>query len=164
MTQGSTPASPLVSPEDRRQHLDFIQAIITRMSSASTTSKSWLMPVVTATYGYALTAHADSVALLGIAAVLLFAYLDANYLRQEQRFRRLYKAVAEGSNDIAAFSLQPDDVPNPASARSAEDWAKWMPRWVNRLLPGPSVWFSWAVGPFYVALVVVGIVIAVRVR
>ena len=45
---------------------------------------------------FALTKSADSIALLGLAAVLLFAYLDANYLRQEKRFRRLYVAVAAG--------------------------------------------------------------------
>ena len=131
------------------------------MSAASSTTKSWLMPVITATYGYALTKCADSVAILGVAAVLLFAYLDANYLRQEQRFRRLYKVVAEGGDGIEAFSLQPDDVLFATPEKSAEDWAKWMPRWINRYLPGPSVWLSWAVGPFYLALIAVGVFISI---
>lgn len=152
-----------IEPDDRRKHLDFIQATITRMSSASTTTKSWMMPIVTATYGYALTKNVRSVALLGVAAVVLFAYLDGNYLRQERRFRRLYKAVAEGKNEIAVFSLNPDDVTLDRSGKSTEDWAKWMPRWINRFLPGPDVWFSWSVGPFYLALVAVGIAIAIRV-
>ena len=153
-----------IDADDRRKHLDFIQSIITRMSSASITTKSWLMPVITATYGYALTKRADSVAMLGIAAVLLFAYLDANYLRQEQRFRRLYTAVTEGSNDIASFSLKPDDVLMPSSEKHSENWGKWMPRWINHLLPGPTVWTSWAVGPFYLALVAVGVFITCWVR
>ncbi len=151
-----------LEPEDRRKHLDFIQATITRMSAASTTTKSWMLPVVTATYGYALTQNSTSVALLGVAAVLLFAYLDANYLRQEKRFRRLYKAVAEGRDRIAVFSLNPADVAPPDNGKSAEEWAGWMPRWINRFIPGPVVWASWAVGPFYVALVTVGVVIAIR--
>src|SRR3954447_8192400 len=99
-----------IEPEDRRKHLDYIQATITRMSAASTTSKSWMMPIVTPTYGYALTKKAGAIALLGLAGVVLFAYLDANYLRQEKRFRRLYKAVAEGENRITVFSLNPDDA------------------------------------------------------
>jgi len=149
-----------IEPDDRRKHLDFIQATITRMSAASTSAKSWMLPLVTATYGYAITQDAVSVALLGIGAVLLFAYLDANYLRQEKRFRRLYKAVAEGSNEIAVFSLNPDDVVPPQNGESDEEWADWMPRWVNRFLPGPVVWASWSIGPFYSALVVAGVVIA----
>ena len=153
-----------VEPDDRRKHLDFIQATITRMSSASTTAKSWMIPVVTATYGYALTRNVRSVALLGVAAVLLFAYLDANYLRQERRFRRLYKAVAEGKNEIAVFSLNPDDVNLDRSGKSTEDWAKWVPRGINRFLPGPDVWLSWSVGPVYFALAAVGTAIAIKVR
>ncbi len=150
----------LIEPEDRRKHLDFIQATITRMSSASTTAKSWMLPVLTLTYGYSITKKMESIALLGVGAALLFAYLDANYLRQEKRFRRLYKAVAEGRDEVAAFSLNPDDItPDPWDG-SDEDWAKWMPRWINRFIPGPAVWFSWAIGPFYLALVIAGVAIA----
>lgn len=61
--------------EDRRKHLDFIQAVVTRISAASTSTETWLLPVVTATPRYALTNNAECVALLGIAAVLLFAFL-----------------------------------------------------------------------------------------
>lgn len=160
--QLSDTGGTFIEPEDRRKHLDFIQATITRMSAASTTTKSWMLPILTATYGYALAQSARPVALLGIAAAMLFAYLDANYLRQEKRFRRLYKAVAEGSNRIAAFSLNPDDVTPEENGRSTEEWARWMPRWINRLIPGPVVWASWAVGPFYAALVGLGIVIALK--
>jgi hypothetical protein len=151
-----------ISPDDRRKHLDFIQATITRMSAAATTTKSWMLPVVSATYGYALVQKATSVAVLGIATVFLFAYLDANYLRQEKRFRRLYMAVAEGKDRIAVFSLNPDDATQPENGKSSEEWAKWMPRWINRLVPGPAVWTSWSIGPFYAALLVAGIVVAVR--
>lgn len=149
-----------MEPEDRRQHLEFIQAIITRMSAASSTTKSWLLPVTTATYGYALTQNSCQVAMLGVAAVLLFAYLDANYLRQEKRFRRLYKAVAEGSEDVAVFSLNPDDVPPLSSDKFSEEWGASMPRWVNGLLPGPAVWTSWSIAPFYLALIAVGVIAA----
>jgi len=149
-----------VDPEDRRKHLDFIQSTITRMSSASTTTKSWMMPVVTATYGYALTRNADSVALLGIGAVLLFAYLDANYLRAEKRFRCLYEAVAAGRSGIAVYSLNPFDAAQDGGRKFDDDWPTWVPGWVNRFLPGPRVWASWAIGPFYLGLVALGIFIA----
>jgi histidine triad (HIT) family protein len=59
------------------------------VSAASTAAKSWMLPGVTVTYGYAITQSAASVAQLDVGATLLFAYRDANYLRQEKRFRRL---------------------------------------------------------------------------
>ncbi|WP_245990866.1 hypothetical protein [Bogoriella caseilytica] len=144
-------------PEDTRKHLDFIQAVVTRMSAASSTAKAWLLPVVTAAYGYALTQKDDSIALLALGATLLFAYLDANYLRQEKRFRSLYRAVAEGKHDIAPFSLRPEDIPSDFSKKDKGDWPGKTPKWINRLLPGPSVWLSWSIMPFYLPMALVGI-------
>ena len=67
------PKPPQRDPEDTRKHLDFIQAIVTRMSAASSTAKAWLLPVVTAAYGYALTQNAESVALLGVGVTVSLA-------------------------------------------------------------------------------------------
>lgn len=150
--------------EDRRKHLDFIQAIITRMSAASSQAKAWLLPVVTAAYGYALVKHADSVAALGMVAVALFAYLDANYLRQEKRFRCLYKCVAKGEATIEAFSLQPDDLPLSVRTKDKGDWPTGTPRIINQLIPGPNVWLSWSIAPFYGGLLIAGLWIAIRLR
>lgn len=82
MTQATEYASP--TREDLRKHLDFIQALVSRMSAASSSSKGWLLPVATAAYGFALTKHSGSVGLLGVFAVLVFSYIDANYLKQER--------------------------------------------------------------------------------
>lgn len=49
------------------KHLEFIQAIVARMAQSSVQTKSLLLPVVVATYGYALTQKSVSVSLLGIA-------------------------------------------------------------------------------------------------
>lgn len=149
--------------EDRRKHLDFIQAVVTRMSAASSQAKAWLLPVVTAAYGYALTQRADSVAWLGVMATLVFAYLDANYLRQEKRFRSLYKAVASGTSSIGAFSLQPDDLPPETPREDRGDWPEGTWIWINRFLPGPRVWRSWSIACFYGPLALGGVVIACRV-
>ncbi len=150
---------PKRDPEDTRKHLDFIQAVVTRMSAASSTAKAWLLPVVTAAYGYALTQNADSVALLGLGATLLFAYLDANYLRQEKRYRCLYRAVAEGDPDIEAFTLSTKSLPARFTCDETGGW-KNAPERLEKLLPGPSVWRSWSIAPVYLPLVLVGIFIA----
>lgn len=157
-----TNPQPGTDPEDRRQYLGFIQSVITRMSAASTQAKGWLLPVVTATYGYALTQKADSVALLGIAAVLIFALMDANYLNQERSFRVLYDTVVRG-DDIPAFSMNPS-----LAAPSGQDATTSIPkRWLRSIrgwFPPWKVWTSWAVAPFYGTLIIVGAAIWVKVR
>lgn len=134
-----------VSPEDRRQHLSFIQAIVTRMSQASSSSKTWLLPIVTLTYGYAITKTEWWIAVLGALAVVIFGLLDANYLKQERAFRKLYDKVASGG-DIPAFSL------NPALAGPAGTKVNYWPDWQDVR--------SWAVAPVYGPLLVAGVAIA----
>ncbi|GAB3077558.1 hypothetical protein GCM10027053_47530 [Intrasporangium mesophilum] len=131
-------------PEDRRQHLSFIQAVVTRMSQASSSSKSWLLPIVTATYGYAISQHSAGVALLGILAVVVFGVLDANYLKQERAFRKLYDDVAVGRN-VTAFSMNPA-LPSP-DGKNVNYWPDW--RDVK----------SWAVAPVYGPLLAAGLAI-----
>ena len=139
-------SSEEVSPEDRRQHLSFIQAVVTRMSQASSSSKTWLLPIVTLTYGYAITQEQFWVAVLGVAAVAIFGLLDANYLKQERAFRKLYDKVASGG-DIPAFSLDPA-LAGPAGSR-----VNYWPDWED--------FRSWAVAPIYGPLVIAGISIAI---
>lgn len=135
-----------VSPEDRRQHLSFIQAIVTRMSQASSSSKTWLLPLLTLTYGYAITKNQSWIAVLGALAVVIFGLLDANYLKQERAFRKLYDKVTSGG-DIPAFSL------NPALAGPAGTKVNYWPDWEDIR--------SWAVAPIYGPFLLAGIAIAV---
>jgi histidine triad (HIT) family protein len=154
----STPISP--SDEDRRKHLDFIQAIVTRMSAASSSAKGWLLPVVTATYGFALTQYSRAVTLLGLAAVALFMLLDANYLRQERAYRRLYDTVAKGTREVPPFSLDPSDADDPIPA--SVGWRKRLRKLIGRWLPSWRVWSSWSILPFYGALLLIGVGIYIR--
>jgi len=152
MTQSNDKASR--TPEDVRKHLDFIQAVVTRMSAASSGAKGWLLPVVTAAYGYAITKPVAQVALLGVLAVVLFAFLDANYLRQEQAYRGLYDAVASGERDVPLFSLDVTKATDPKPAPTtwyAKTWG-----WIRRWVPEWRVWLSWSIAPFYGTLTVVG--------
>lgn len=170
-------------PEDRRKHLEFIQAIIARMSAASASAKGWLLPVVTAAYGYALTKDSWPVALLGLGASAMFAFIDAHYLEEEKKYRRLYNAVAGGEQQIPPFSLDPSQADRPLSEQQAVDlppgrlrrllkWA-WkaikkavrhvVPRCVRRRveswIPEKAVWCSWSILPFYAGFIAVGLAI-----
>jgi hypothetical protein len=148
-----------VDPEDRRKHLDYIQAHVIRMSTASSTAKGWLLPVVTAAYGFSVSAKEGSIALLGVAAVLLFGFLDANYLRQERAFRRLYDAVARQTRAVPLFSLNTAEADDPIPA-ATDTWGK-VKTAVHRWFPGRTVWLSWSIAPFYGPFVVIGCVIAI---
>lgn len=151
--------------EDRRRHLDYLQAVITRMSSASSATKGWLLPVVTATYGYALTAGEAGVALLGIAAVAIFSLMDANYLGQERAFRDLYDRVArlKSGEPVPAFAMNPAwAAPAEDDESGAESRRRFLVRsWtaIKDWFPTGVVWSSWAVAPFYGPFAVLGVVI-----
>lgn len=132
-------------PEDRRQHLAFVQAVITRMAQSSATAKTWLLPIVMATLGFAFTQHQPFVALLGAVATLIFALLDANYLKQERAFRSLYDKVAAGDR-LPQFAM------NPALAASEGRQNYW---------PDAKDLLSWSIAPFYLPLVLVGIGLSV---
>lgn len=137
--------NPMPSPEDRRQHLGFIQAAVTRLAQASSSAKSWLLPIVTATYGYAITKDAPLVAMIGVLAVAIFALLDANYLKQERSFRTLYDKVAEGG-PMPPFSMNPTLTGSPSNRRNY--W------------PDAQDWRSWSVAPIYLPLFSAGVAIA----
>jgi len=150
-------SNPSLDPEDKRKHLDLIQAVVTRMSAASSNAKSWLLPVVTAAYGFALTSSSGSVATLGIVAVLLFSYLDANYLRQERAYRVLYDVVALGEKQVPRFSLNTGHANEPLPDTDALTKKQKVGVIVKRWLPGWRIWISWSIAPFYGTLLVLGI-------
>jgi len=138
--------------DDRRKHLDFIQAAVSRMSSSSSTAKGWLLPVVTATYGYAVSKRAAEVALLGLAAAGLFAFLDAHYLRQERAFRALYRAAVQGT--VATYEMSNGSYfrkPSGGENDQREKNCRW-----------PAVIKSWSLGGFYGPLIVVGLIVLGR--
>lgn len=147
-------SGPPITPEDRRQHLDYIQAVVTRQSAASSSAKGWLLPIVTATFGFALTQDSWPLAALGMVTVVLFAYLDANYLRSEKQFRRLYNTVARSIRKVPLYTLDPVDAdePLPDDAPVPSKWKKA----VNAYLPERSIWASWSIAPFYIALLLLG--------
>ena len=145
---------PPIAPEDRRKHLDYIQAVVTRQSAASSSAKSWLLPIVTATFGFALTQHSWALAALGMIAVVLFAYLDANYLKSEKEFRRLYNTVARSSRKVPLFTLDPVDAEQslPDDASPSTRWRRFKKAYV----PERAIWASWSIAPFYLALFLLG--------
>jgi diadenosine tetraphosphate (Ap4A) HIT family hydrolase len=138
------PQNVAVSPEDKRQHLSFIQGVITRMSQASSGTKTWLLPVIAASYGFAITERRAWVAVLGMLAALVFMILDANYLKQERSFRSLYDEVARG-HGVPVFSM------NASLAATRNRKSNYWPDWTE--------FRSWAIAPFYGPILAGGLAI-----
>lgn len=139
-----------VLSENERHHVDLIQAAVARMASASSTAKGWLLPVATATYGYAITQADTGVAVLGTAAVLMFGTLDAHYLRQERAFRALYRAAIEGR--VPTYEM--NNAPYYCKENNdGHDERQENCRWCR-------VFLSWSVGGFYGPILVAGVIVA----
>ncbi|GAA2223256.1 hypothetical protein GCM10010413_15380 [Promicromonospora sukumoe] len=152
------PAREGPSGEDRRKHLELVQAVVARMAAASGNVKTWLLPVVIALYGFSITEGSVALALLGLATVILSMYVDANYLRVERDFRGLYDAVARNTRPVRAFSLDPSGTAAPVPPGS---WRGLLAASARRWVPGWRVWRSWSILPFYGALLLIGLVIAI---
>lgn len=144
------------SAEDKRHHLSMIQGAVLRMSTASSTSKSWLLPVVTAAYGYAVAQSEAGVALLGVVAVLVFATLDAHYLRLERAFRGLFRRAVAG--EVPLYEMNPRPYFHTANG-DPTDLREENCRWSK------VVW-SWSVAGFHgvfliAGLLIIGVILAI---
>lgn len=100
------PPPPPPLSDDQRKHLDFIQAVVARLSSSSSAIKGWGLTVVTATFGFAAAKTVPAVAVLGIVVLGFFAWLDSYYLWEERKFRRLYDDARRGRVEV--YSMNKD--------------------------------------------------------
>lgn len=98
--------------EDVRQHLSFIQGVISRMNTNSFSMKGWMVAIVSALCAvYASNSQADAAFACFIAAIIadvLFCFLDAYYLKMEKEYRNLYSRVL-ANPDETDFNMQIDD-------------------------------------------------------
>lgn len=86
--------------EEKRQHLEFIQNIITRMNTNSFQIKGLTITIVSALMAiYASTPKVIFI-FLGIPPTFLFWFLDSYYLQQERKFRGVYNDVTGLKNKI----------------------------------------------------------------
>lgn len=85
--------------ESKRQHLEFIQNVITRMNTNSFQIKGMAITIVSALLAiYASTANIVFI-FLSIAPTILFWFLDSYYLQLEHKYRKLYENVCGLKND-----------------------------------------------------------------
>jgi len=87
--------------EKKRQHLEFIQNVITRMNANSFQLKGISITIVSALMAIYASNPKVLFIFIGIPATILFWFLDSYYLQQERKFRGVYNDVAKLKNNVA---------------------------------------------------------------
>jgi hypothetical protein len=91
--------------DNKLNHLQMVQAVITRMAGNSFLLKGWSVTLVSALFALAADKSNPRFALLGYLPVLMFWALDAYFLRQERLFRALYDKVRQQDAATIDFSM-----------------------------------------------------------
>ena len=81
--------------DNKIKHLEMIESIIERMAKNSFQLKAWGMTLVTAVGALGAREADKRFMLLAFVPIIGFWLLDALYLRQERRYRALYRSVRE---------------------------------------------------------------------
>lgn len=93
------------------KHLEFIQAIITRMAGNSFLIKGWSVTLIAAIL--ALSAAADSnkwLVPIAFVPALIFWFLDAYFLHQEKKYRKFWNIVRKRKEDQIEFEMGTQNI------------------------------------------------------
>jgi len=91
--------------DNKRAHLQMLQAVITRMSTDSFLLKGWSVLLVSALFALAAADSQKGFVYLAYFPAIAFWLLDAYYLRQERLFRELYDRVRKLEEVDVDFSM-----------------------------------------------------------
>lgn len=91
--------------ENTVKHLEFIQAVITRLGQNSFAYKRWSITLTAAIFVLAVKEAKPQYLFVALIPAIGFWILDAYYLRQEKLFRELYNAVRKGKLENDPFSM-----------------------------------------------------------
>lgn len=129
--------------DDVRQHLSFIQGVITRMNSNSFSMKGWMVAIVSALCAvYASNANSSSAYIYFIAAIIadiLFCLLDAYYLKMEKEYRKLYSNVLK-STEETDFNMKIGDEQKVCFCEAFKSPSVWILYTVVAILLGVALY------------------------
>lgn len=104
---------------DKVEHLNMIESVITRMANNSLQIKCWCLAIVSA----AIVLSRSIIIAACVMPVILFCYLDVNYLSLEKAYRNLYDEVRMKEESEIDFSMKYRPVPKMVSFRSWSIWS-----------------------------------------
>lgn len=91
--------------EDQRLHLQFIQGVITRMNTNSTSMKGWMVAIVSALLALYANSSNPTYLWVAIIPVVLFWIFDTYYLRIERQYRMLYYKTIKNDSSIELYDM-----------------------------------------------------------
>ena len=91
--------------ENKRAHLEMIQAVVNRMSINSFLLKGWSVVLVSALFALAAGGPQRMFVYLAYFPAIAFWVLDGYFLRQERLFRKLYDRVRHFDGQQVDFSM-----------------------------------------------------------
>jgi hypothetical protein len=92
--------------DKKLKHLEFIQAVITRMSTDSFMIKGWSVTLVSAIFALAAKDANIKYAVVSYIPVIVFWILDGFFLAQEKQYRKLYEKVSGQDEEDIDFSMK----------------------------------------------------------
>ena len=97
--------------QDKIKHLEFVQAIITRMNANSFQIKGWSVTILSALLAVYASTKNELFILISLVPTIIFWLLDSYYLMQERKFRGLYKDITGITNtqpNLKSYEMRPD--------------------------------------------------------
>lgn len=130
------------------KYLEFIQAIITRMSSNSFMLKGWCITLISALFALAAKDTDPLYVLVAYIPIPAFWLLDGFYLSLERQYRELYKK---------AVTLDPNNIDFSLDAREFNAGRN---TWLASLF-SPSIWILYSAS-FLAVLVVMFVIVRLQ--
>jgi hypothetical protein len=109
--------------EAKLKHLEFIEAVISRMAQNSFLFKGWAITIAVGLSAFGAVETKRELLGVALASSVMFWGLDGYYLWLERAFITLYSSVAQKLEGEIDFSMRPDDL-------GARSWIK-MSRWLK---------------------------------
>src|SRR5438132_3712535 len=94
--------------ERKLKHLEFIQAVISRMATNSSLFKGWAVTIAAALSAFAAIESRAALLTIAIVSTTMFWAMDGYYLWLERGFIDLHKEVAVKNEHGIDFSMNID--------------------------------------------------------
>lgn len=104
---------------ERLKHLEFIQAVVTRLGTTSFLVKGWTLTIATIFFAVQVDRLSWAAAVSGLIPLLAFWFLDGYFLWQERLFRCLYDDVRRPDSGVELLSMNTAAYTGVVSLRAA---------------------------------------------
>lgn len=96
--------------DDKRKHLDFIQATISRMGSNQFITRGWSITILTGIMALMINSKQYDLLWLAVIITIIFWGVDGYYLTLERAFRQLYNETILVDPGMISYSMNVEKV------------------------------------------------------